>query len=306
MINLVTKLAQEDSNWNILFTLLAIGMGVVAAVLVIVVDDISIIIAILIAPLFGLAILKRPDLGLYFLTFMVYTRLSYVLDKFHGAPPILLPFIFLLIGTVVFRWKFLDEPLQGWKAPLLLILSYGLMGLISLLHANDSKAVIKTLTDLSKDGLIAITIGLLLNTPERLRGAIWGLLFAGILLGTISTYQQLTGTFEENYWGFAKAEMRQIVGNQSDYRIAGPGLGPNDYGQILVFLIPLALDRVWSERSKKILFFAVWSLSACVLANFFTFSRSMFVAMMVGLIVMFVYRPPKPSAIVVTLIMGAF
>jgi O-antigen ligase len=133
---------------------------------------------------------------------------------------------------------------------------------------------------------------------------VWVLLAAGIFMGTISVYQQMTGTFENPYWGFGQAEIKNIVGQTSDYRIGGPGFGPNAYGQFLLVLVPLALDRLWSEQTLLRRSLAVWALAVCVLSIFFTFSRGSFLGLILVLSVMIIRRPPKLSTILLTFLIG--
>jgi O-antigen ligase len=135
-----------------------------------------------------------------------------------------------------------------------------------------------------------------------IRRVIWTLLLAGIFLGTINTIQYFTGTFHNNYWGFGQAAIYNIVSNTeaSGYRIGGPGLGPNGYGQYLLLVVPLALDRFWSAKKTLWRIIAAWAFFVSVLAIFLTFSRGVFLALIAVLVVMFIRRPPKLSVLAAT------
>ncbi|MBP7690440.1 MAG: O-antigen ligase family protein, partial [Anaerolineales bacterium] len=84
-------------------------------------------------------------------------------------------------------------------------------------------------------------------------------------------------------------------------RISGPIGDPNFYAQILVVIVPLALDRLWHEKVIWLRGLAAWSLAACTLAILFTFSRGGFLALVVVLGVMFFIHRPSLSATLLTL-----
>jgi O-antigen ligase len=136
-----------------------------------------------------------------------------------------------------------------------------------------------------------------------LRVAIWALLTAGIFLGTISFYQQLTGTFNNNYWGFAQVDLFSSAGP----RLTGPIGDPNFYAQIMVVLLPLAIDRIWNEKHLFLKSLAIWALFVSALTVVFTYSRGGFLAMVVAVtLIVFLRHLRLPSVllgiVVITLI----
>jgi O-antigen ligase len=253
--------------------------------------------------LFVLVLTTRPTWSLYILVFMIYTRLSDVLVNFHGAPSIAKFYIPLLILLIMVRWVLYNDQLQGLERTIIII-AYGFIGLASMLYAADPTRVTGALSDFVKDAIIVFVVITLINTGKTLHHVIWTLLAAGIFLGTISVYQQLTGTFDNPYWGFGQAKIGNIVGETSDYRVGGPGLGANTYAQFLLILVPLALDRMWREQSQLGRVLAIYALSVCLLTIFFTFSRGAFVALVMVLAIMLVYRPPRLRFIILTVLIG--
>lgn len=253
--------------------------------------------------LFVLVLTTRPTWSLYILVFMIYTRLSDVLVNFHGAPSIAKFYIPLLILLIMVRWVLYNDQPQGLERTGIII-AYGFIGLASMLYAADPSRVTGALSDFVKDAIIVFVVITLINTGKTLRYVIWTLLAAGIFLGTISVYQQLTGTFDNPYWGFGQAKLGNIVGESSDYRVGGPGLGANTYAQFLLILVPLALDRMWREQSRPGRVMAIYALSVCLLTIFFTFSRGAFVALVMVLAIMLIYRPPRLRFIMLTVLIG--
>ena len=210
----------------------------------------------------------------------------------------------LLLGLVLARWVLLKETPPNILVPGLLMFVYGLVLFAALLYAKNPDESMEGLLDYIKDAIIAIIIILLLTRGSTLRGVIWALLVAGIFMGTISVYQQLTGTFENVYWGFGQANQQQIVGTQSDYRIAGPIGDPNFYSQVMLVLIPLALDRLWQEKRPFLRLLAAWALGVSALTVIFTFSRGAFLAIVVMGIVMLIHRRPNPIAILLVIVLA--
>jgi putative inorganic carbon (hco3(-)) transporter len=287
-----------------LFTALALGVGVVTGLLVTTISNSLAVVVILIGLLGVFAITLQLELGLMALVFMTYTRFSDVMIQFHGAPSLLQPFIGLLLMLILFRWLYFREHRIGWEIPLVLLGGYGSVLFLSMFHAADTTVVMDALEDFIKDGMIMILVILLLQRVTTLRWVIWALLAAGIFLGTISVYQQFTGTFQENYWGFGQATLEQIVGETHEYRITGPIGDPNFFAQILLVLVPLALERLWNEPKPVLRLFAAWALGVCILSIFFSFSRGGFLALILVSTIMIMKLLKNPLILLTTLVIA--
>ena len=86
--------------------------------------------------------------------------------------------------------------------------------------------------------LVYLLVTNTVRTPRQLRLAIWGLLAAGAFIGGISGFQQITGSFENNYGGFAQVSDDSF---RLQIRLEGPVGEKNRYAQIMAVLLPLAL-----------------------------------------------------------------
>ena len=127
---------------------------------------------------------------------------------------------------ILIRWALYGKRVDNWQPAIVIIVSYSLLGLLSMLHAAEPSRVINALIVFAKDAIILITIVLLIQRGETLRYAIWAILAGAIMLGTIGTIQNLTGSFENDYWGFGQASLSSIVsGASKSYRLGGPGAG---------------------------------------------------------------------------------
>ncbi len=245
----------------------------------------------------------KQEYGLFALIFIAYTYTSNVMIVTFGLPSVMKPLIGLLVIIILFRWWAFKERPQGWWRTFVAFAGYGLIGLGSFFYAKDTYVVSEWLVDFAKDAVIAIVIAILTQRLSAFQHLIWILLISGIFLGSLNSYQALTGTFDNNYWGYARAVMGQIVGDTNDWRSTGPGLGPNGFGQIMVILVPFALERMWNEKKNILRLLAGWALIVCVLSVFYTYSRSAFLGLVVVLAAMVIYRRFNPTVLVVALLL---
>lgn len=248
--------------------------------------------------------MRNSEWGLLALVFMSYTRFSDVMVR-NGAPSTAQPFLALLFLIIFLRWALYNQKPEPWLKPAAWIFVYGMVGVATFLYADDVLRVKNGVVAYFKDAIIVVVVVMMMRSPKMLHRAMWALLFAGIFMASITTWQQLTGTFENDYLGFAKAGKMQIVsGVEDDYRIAGPIGDPNFYSQVILTLIPLGMDRLWNEKNKKLRWFAIWQLSVCMASIFFSFSRGAFLSLAVSSFIMFVRRPPKPLSVIIIIALG--
>ncbi len=204
---------------------------------------------------------------------------------------------------ILVRWWWYGVRPVGWQRAALLVCGYGLALIASFLMADDFARAQMALSIFVKDALVVLIITVILQSSHCLRHTIWALLAAGILMGTISLHQQLTGSFHHDYWGFGQAAIQHITGKTNDYRLSGPIGDPNFYAQILLVLIALALDRLWRESTTWGRIAAAYALFVCSWTFIFTFSRGGLVALALTLGIMFIRRPPRPITLAAGLLL---
>ncbi len=244
------------------------------------------------------ATIASGDIGLIALVVVTYTLFSDVMIVYHNLPSTTQPFIALLAVSIMARWVWSGEQPRGWQRPLALIVLYGLAGFAALFVAKNAEYAQTEMLNYFKDSIIVVLVAILLQRGVTLRRTMWALIGSGIFLGTLSVYQQLTHTFTDNYGGFAQAAVQNIIsGGTDDYRIAGPIGDPNFYAQILVVLVPLALDRFWNEKNIYLRLLAAWGLIVISLSIIFSYSRGGATGLFVVLGIMLVRRPPKPAVL---------
>jgi O-antigen ligase len=271
----------------------AVLLGVLAGVLVVWVNQPDYILLALAALIVFLLALYSKEFGLVVLIFISYTRFSDTMTEFQGVPSTAKPYLAILIVAILMRWAIFREIPKGWGNPAVLFGILALTGFASLLYSPvPDRVTVRLLNDL-KDMLIATVIVILLQNGPSLRRALWTLLAAGFFLGTLSVFQYFTGTFDHVYWGFAQSSQHQIVGAVDDYRATGPIGDPNFFAQIMVVLIPIALERYLHEKKTVLRLIALWTMGVSVLTVLFTYSRGGFLAMVIGVLILFSVYPPK-------------
>jgi putative inorganic carbon (HCO3(-)) transporter len=255
-----------------------------------------------------IATVASAEFGLLLFVFITYTRFSDIAIAQYNAPSVAKFFVVLLIIAILIRWALLGELPADWQVPALLLALYGFVGFLSLIYAAHEEPVLHTLGDYAKDAVIALGIIMLLKRGTAFRQVIWTLIAVGIFLGTLSVFQYLTGTFSNNYGGFANAELRNIAGSTSGYRLTGPIHDGNFFAQIMLVLIPIAIERMLHERKLFLRLLAGLAGVLSTLTVIFTFSRGGFLAMVVVLAILFVMYPPRPLqlAILIGLGLGIF
>lgn len=244
------------------------------------------------------------EIGLLILIFISYIRLSDVLIQFHGWPSIAQPFIALLIIGIIVQWLLFKRPARGWGRAVLLVGAYGLIVFTSLLYAADFSKAANAVGDFFKDGIITVIIVILLRDGPVFRKVLWALLFAGLFMGIISVYQYLTGSFGNEFFGFAQAPYLNIAGETSGNRLSGPIGDPNYYAQLMVVLIPLAFYRLIDEKKAIPKLVAAIALAVIGLTVILTFSRGAFIALGLIVLVSLFYRRPKFIEVLVIIVVG--
>jgi O-antigen ligase len=289
-------------DWlGVLVVLLAVLLSVIIAVTVGQLGFLSLLAVP--AALMFLGAIGKPELGLAGFLIITYTQLSDVGIVYHGFPSIAQPVAGLLIIVILIRMAIYGERPLGWVRAGLFLLVYTISWLISLLHAADSVSANQAFIGFVKDALGMLIVVYFIQNPTSLRRAVWALIAAGIVMGTISAFQYLTGNFSNIFLGFGGWE-QQVSGELARQRMTGPYANPNAYAQVLVALAPIALDRVWHERNLWLRILAAWALVVIVLTIFFTFSRGGFLSLVFAVAVLLAQRRFNFVPVVVTIILG--
>jgi len=229
---------------------------------------------------FGIAlamlVIARVEIGFLVLVFITQSDLSTVIIDQFGGPSIAKILVPLITVSLAIRLSLPSFRPSGWQRLTILILLYGITGLFSMLFSSYVDRSVMWLISLAKDSLIAIIAVLIIRQYKILRLTFWALIASGTLLGTVALIQYLTGTFTNSYWGLSLAPSHQIIGEIDDFRLSGTLGDPNYFALFQLILLPLALDRLISERSVVLKAIALYSLGAILFTIVFSYSRGAF------------------------------
>jgi len=187
----------EGQNWTWWTLRFAIVSMLVGAAIAYLVGETGLF-SLLITPIIILIIIAvlYPELALLGLLLVVYMNLSDVLINFHGLPSIARPVVGVVLGIVLIRAAVFKDRFHGWRSFVFLVAVYGLTGIIPMLIATDYEGISLTSQDYIKDVFIGLEVILLIRTTGNLKHAVWILLLAGLLMGSLTFYQQMTSTLD--------------------------------------------------------------------------------------------------------------
>lgn len=246
----------------------------------------------------ALIVVVWPDASTLAVAFILYTNAAVVAVRFHGVPvivgaalPVLLviPLADYLISR---RQRIVVNPV------LLLLFLFLIVQLLGTLFSSRIGDAMAYLTSFLIEGIgLYFLITNVVRTSEMLRRVTWALLIAGALMGGLSLFQQLTGTFDNIYWGFAQVGdtgfgtgVETLQGQARQARLEGPLGEKNYYAQIMLMLVPIGLFRLWGERSKGLRALAAIATGLAMIGATLPFSRGAAVGFILMLVIMALMR----------------
>ena len=215
----------------------------------------------------------QPEIGMLAYLLITYTQFSNVAITTYGFPSIIQPLAGLMLLIMLIRARLYGErPLSG-SSVVKAMVPYVFFWTLPLLITNNFAIISEALIFNAKRVLGGIIVMFFIRRPETIRRAIWTLIISGILMGTISAYQNITGTYENDYWGFGKWLRAEDANMYTRNRLTGPYGDPNPYAQVLVVVVVLAFERFLHEKQNVLRLIAGWAVVVCILTVFFTYSR---------------------------------
>lgn len=236
----------------------------------------------------------RPEAATLVVVFLLYSNAAVVSVTRFGMPLFIgavVPMILVVpLGyeLLIRRQKVIITPAFPW------IVVYFLVQILGTLFARDVPAAAGELLNFVLEGVgLYLLVINVVRTPAAMRNVIWTLLIVGALLGGLSVFQAATGTYANDYFGFAQSDATNDLGvnvGGNIARLAGPIGEKNRYAQIMLMLVPLALFQAWSER-RRLLRLAGYGTALLVSgAVILTFSRGAAVGFALVVVLMTVLR----------------
>jgi putative inorganic carbon (HCO3(-)) transporter len=245
--------------------------------------------------------------------FVFYANLAVVATQFHDVPQVIASSIVLLLLFPIGKYVLIERQPLVITPVLPLVLAF--LGALFLAAALSSEPVVArkaVVTYLTEGLLLYLLVSNAARTTRTLNRVVWVLIIAGSLLGAISIYQELTHTYANAYGGLAQVDRVETGGGfniapqDSEEKVLRPRLGgplgsENRYAQIMVVLMPLALVRVFRERSRRLRLLAAGASLLILGGLLLTFSRGAAVGLGATLVLMVLLREIKFRQILVVL-----
>lgn len=240
-----------------------------------------------------------PELATLTVVFLLYTNIP-VLATYHGVPEVAASCFMLLLGLPLAHYVVLKRERLRADAVFALMLGFLAVQLVAAVGAKGPDAALDYIKTYVLEGIVLYW--LVINSVRNeatLRRVIWTLLAAGALLGALTTYQEVTGSLDQQFYGLATrnadyldlqqldpedpetAELLRNYDGGRAQRAEGPMNEPNRFAQILLVVLPLALHAYRTARSRLARTAAAVAGILVLCAMMFSESRGALVALVV-------------------------
>jgi putative inorganic carbon (hco3(-)) transporter len=244
-----------------------------------------------------LVLLKLPDAATLLVVFYIYANVGPVLIRFHGVPSyisqgfpvvLIIPLIWYLLLR---RETLIITPV--FYVLLMLLVVY----ILGAAFSSDISLTTRKLIDYLFEGvLLYFFLTNVIRTPLMLKRVVWVLLISGALIGGLSLYQQVTGTFDNNYGGFAQVAgsfgtgEENLQGEIEQSRLMGSIGEQNRYAQNMLMLVPLGLFQLWIHRSTRMRILAIILTGLIIIGGALAFSRGAAVGFVIMILIFVLLR----------------
>lgn len=271
----------------------SVGFGTVVGLF-----DSYIAFALIIAAGLAFTALLRPQMTTVFISFAFYANLPVIAVRYGGVPPTIAGAIFLALGLPMLHALVVRRERLVVNAPFILMTAYIAVLLLSAILSRDFTLSYDRILSYLIEGYILYFLFLnTILTPETLKKVIWAVILAGAFVGTLSIVQEVTGNFDNEFYGLAQTKDAELTVGAADFfgakettrRLAGPIGSKNRYAQIMVVLLPLAMMQIFASRRLLYKLIAAATLIPIVAGTLLTYSRGAgltLVAIMIALMIL--------------------
>jgi putative inorganic carbon (hco3(-)) transporter len=245
---------------------------------------------------------RAPDLAVIVFMFVFYTNLAVVLTRFHGVPHIVGSAVAVLLLVPIAKYL-LVERRPVVVTPVLPLVFVFLAALFLSGALSREPDVVRSAIDLYlTEGLILyLLVSNAVRTTRMLTMVVWTLIAAAGLLGALSTVQELTHSYTNDYGGLAQVDRLDVGGNfniapdtaeekELRPRLGGPLGSENRYAQILAIIFPFALLRAFRDPRLRLRLLGAGASVLIASGIVLSFSRGAAVALAATIVLMVLLR----------------
>lgn len=258
-----------------------------------------------------LALIKWPDAATLLVVFYIYANVGPVLMNFHDVPSYLAQGFPVILAIPLTSYILLRRETLVITPVFHLLLLLLVIYILGAALSSDISLTVRKLIDYVFEGvLLYFFLTNVIRTPLMLKRVVWALLVSGALIGGLSLYQQVTGTFDNNYGGFAQVASSfrtgevNLQGEVEQSRLMGSIGEQNRYAQNMLMLVPLGLFQLWIYRSTWARILAIILTGLIIVGGALAFSRGAAVGFVI-MILIFVFMRYIKFYQFVLLVLGA-
>jgi hypothetical protein len=243
------------------------------------------------------AFIKWPDAATLVVVFYIYANVGPVLMNFHGVPSYISQGFPLILAIPLIWYILLRRETLIITPVFYLLLMLLVIYVLGAAFSMDISLTTRKLIDYVFEGiLLYFFLTNIIRTPLMLKRVVWALLFSGALIGGLSLYQQVTGTFDNTYGGFAQVAgafgtgEENLQGQIEQNRLMGSVGEQNRYAQNMLMLVPLGLFQLWIYRSMKMRILAIILTGLIIIGGALAFSRGAAVGFVIMILIFVLLR----------------
>lgn len=256
---------------------------------------------------------SKPETTTVVVLFVLYANLTVVAINSYGVPEIMAASFFILLGLPFLNYVIVQrQPIVTNRIFFLMIVYLCVLLISAALSANPNDSIDRILGFVVEGLALYFLIINAVRTTTVIRWGIWAIVLAGMFMGSISLYQEITGDYDNDFGGLAKVKTSEVKTGEVDQfgkeikrrRLSGTLGSKNRYAQVMVVLLPFALMLIWSERNLWLRILAAASCIPIVAGALLTFSRGAGIAIMFTIVAMMLLRIIKPWHFLLVVSMG--
>ena len=253
--------------------------------------------------------LRRAGASTALFVFVLIVNIPAVASNFHGIPKIIAAGFVGLLAIPIFRNVIIDgKPIRFPRIAIVMAWFQLLQFLGVLVAVRPDDAVINAASSLLEGFLVFLMFVNAVRTQFELRWALIGALVGSGFMGAITIHQSATGSYLNNYGGFAQMGDANIVEEQialeKSVRHAGPIGEKNRFAHVLLLCAPFAL-LFFGPEMRRWLPFALALLASTMIAFVLTRSRGCVIGLGAMCIALVIIRRVPIRHIVLTVVLVA-
>ena len=236
----------------------------------------------------GVALLIRPDLATLIVMLLLYVNVPAILTQRLGLPEIVAGAFILLLGLPLVQILTVQRrPMKADPVFFQMIAFFGVL-VLSSLWAVDRQIAFVRVRGFVFEGLLLywLAVNVVRDLPT-LRRVMATLLAGGALVSALCLYQDVTGSYSQDFGGLAyrnydvlrDGDVQGRVERGKYDRAQGPVNEPNRFAQILIVLVPMAVYLYRTAGLPLVRYFAAGTGAMILVGIALTLSRGAIVAL---------------------------